>query len=200
MIKNCTNCKKEKELDEFYKSRIYKGNQYYTSRCKKCSDLFNKLNTKKYKSTAKYREHEKAYKKDRLKFNENLKEVIKLQKRESHKRCIAYNLWKRTKDRAEKRGLEFELLRSDILIPEICPILEIPIFVGTKENYKNSPTIDRIDNSKGYTKDNFKIISMLANTMKNSASKLELITFSKNIINYITNNDIVQTSEKSEES
>jgi hypothetical protein len=59
-----------------------------------------------------------------------------------------------------------------------------------------TPTIDRIDRSKGYTKDNICIVSMLANSMKNAASPQELFTFSKTIINYI-NKDIVQPIEKS---
>ena len=112
-------------------------------------------------------------------------------KMESFRRNIVHNLWKRTKDRAVKKGLEFNLSEEDVVIPTVCPILEIPIFVGTKKNYKNSPTIDRVDNSKGYIKGNVKIISMLANTMKNSASREELFKFCQNVLNYISKDDIV---------
>ena len=93
----------------------------------------------------------------------------------------------RTKIRALNKGLEFNLLESDIIIPDICPILEIPLIIGTKGNYEYSPSIDRIDNSKGYTKENIQIISKKANSMKNSASTEELLKFCKNILRYSPN-------------
>ena len=139
---------------------------------------------KKYRSSQKFKNGQKEYRKKRRKLPGFL-DKLKIEKQESHKRCIVHNLWKRTKDRADRKGLEFTLTKEDIIIPSICPILEIPIFVGTKEDYRNSPTIDRLDNSKGYTKKNCRIISMLANTMKNSASELEIDKFCKNIKTYL---------------
>lgn len=93
----------------------------------------------------------------------------------------------RTKTRAMVKGLEFNIDEDDIVIPEICPILEVPIIVGTKGEYEYSPSIDRIDNSKGYVKDNVQIISKKANSMKNSATPAELVTFCKNILRYSLN-------------
>jgi hypothetical protein len=40
-----------------------------------------------------------------------------------------------------------------------------------------SPSLDRVDNSKGYTKDNVWVISQLANKMKNNASLDQLRCF-----------------------
>lgn len=139
---------------------------------------------KKYRASQKYKDTQKEYRKKRRKLPGFL-DKLRVKKQESHKRCIVHNLWKRTKDRAGRRKLEFTLTKENIVIPSICPILEIPIFVGTKENYRNSPTVDRLDNSKGYTKENCRIISMLANTMKSSASELEIDMFCKNIKTYL---------------
>ena len=50
---------------------------------------------------------------------------------------------------------------SDIVIPEICPILGTPI---------DTPSIDRIDSSKGYVKGNVMICSNRANVLKNNGS------------------------------
>jgi hypothetical protein len=66
--------------------------------------------------------------------------------------------------RARTKGIEFDLVEADIVIPERCPILGIPLQLGGDKF--NSPSIDRFDNSKGYTKDNIRVISHRANTIK----------------------------------
>lgn len=88
------------------------------------------------------------------------------------------------KARCRINGFEFNLEYKDIVIPDLCPILEVPFELGTKENYTFSPTVDRIDSSKGYIKGNVKVISMLANRMKNNATREQCFKFAKNIIKY----------------
>ena len=97
-------------------------------------------------------------------------------------------LWRRAKQRAKKYNLDFNIELSDIIIPKICPILEIPLEWGKKGKYEYSPSLDRIDNNKGYIKGNIMVISKRANTMKNSATIQELKTFCKNILRYSLNN------------
>jgi len=89
-----------------------------------------------------------------------------------------------TKARAHQRNIEFNLEYEDIKITKVCPILEVPFEIGTKDSYAFSPTIDRIDPNKGYIKGNIKVISMLANKMKNNATKEQCQAFAKNIIKY----------------
>ena len=86
------------------------------------------------------------------------------------------------RQRAIKRGLEFNIEYVDVEIPVTCPILDIPITkhicVDVRSGpHNNSPSIDRIDNTKGYTKGNIQVISHQANTMKGNASPEELIKF-----------------------
>lgn len=76
--------------------------------------------------------------------------------------------------RAKKRGFEFNLTESDIIIPSFCPVLGIPIKFNVGLNSDDSISVDRIDNSKGYISGNIVIISRRANTLKSSASLNEL--------------------------
>jgi hypothetical protein len=91
------------------------------------------------------------------------------------------------KHRAKRRGHEVNIEESDIKIPIICPILGLPIFTDRVEGKKagpseNSPSLDRIDNTKGYVKGNVQVISHKANTMKGNASPQELIKFANWVI------------------
>lgn len=81
-----------------------------------------------------------------------------------------YHLFYGAKSRARKFGIEFSLCREDIIIPEKCPILGIKFKRGTGGFCPESPSIDRINPSAGYTKSNIKIISWRANRLKSDAS------------------------------
>jgi hypothetical protein len=79
------------------------------------------------------------------------------------------------KQRAKARGIEFSITEKDIVIPEFCPILGIRLYRVGGQSSDNSPSIDRIDSTRGYTKDNIQVISTKANKLKNSASLEELV-------------------------
>jgi len=82
---------------------------------------------------------------------------------------------------AKKRNIEFSLTEYDLLIlpfPVTCPILNIPIKYDVKGHHDAKPSIDRIDNTKGYVAGNLMVISVLANRSKNSLTEAELKTFS----------------------
>lgn len=69
--------------------------------------------------------------------------------------------------RAKRDNVEFNIDLSDIIIPEICPVLGIPIFRSTTGKVcDNSPSLDRVNNHKGYIKGNVRVISNKANAMK----------------------------------
>ena len=58
-----------------------------------------------------------------------------------------------------------------------CPIMKYEFIVGG--NRKTSPSLDRIDSTKGYHKNNIQIICDLANKMKQNATPSEIERFCK---------------------
>lgn len=86
--------------------------------------------------------------------------------------------------RAKVKGLDFNLDETDIVIPTHCPILGIPLERSQVRGIPriHTASLDRKDNTKGYIKGNVEVISWLANTMKNSATTEQLVTFSKEML------------------
>lgn len=74
------------------------------------------------------------------------------------------------KQRSKLKGLEFSITSGDLILVSFCPILGIELNYTNKQALDNSPSIDRIDNTKGYTKGNVHIISFRANTLKSSGT------------------------------
>ena len=88
---------------------------------------------------------------------------------------------KEARRRADKRGLDFDITKDDIVVPEYCPLIGIKLNVNENGAGPDSPSIDRIDSNKGYVKDNIWVISHRANTVKNDASFEELFTLVYNL-------------------
>jgi hypothetical protein len=91
----------------------------------------------------------------------------------------------RSKSRAKKKGFEHNITIDDIHIPDKCPLLGIPLFAGQGGVGPNSPTLDRIDSSKGYVKGNVWVISYKANTIKSNATPEELLTIATRLTDFV---------------
>lgn len=84
--------------------------------------------------------------------------------------------------RARKSGLPFDIQVSDIVIPDVCPLLGIKIEIGAVGNpVDGSPSLDRIECSKGYVVGNVWVISHRANTLKSNATLEELQMLTANL-------------------
>jgi len=95
-----------------------------------------------------------------------------------------YRMLTRAKSRAKQSDIPFNLELTDIVIPETCPLLGIPIEIQPKKGYHpNSPSLDKIIPKKGYIKGNVWVISNRANTLKNDATLTELKTLVENLEN-----------------
>lgn len=95
----------------------------------------------------------------------------------------AYILWKRVEYRAKKTAIEFELTIADIREQYEkqngrCYYSDQPFELANNftEVYEHTrPSVDRIDSSKGYVKDNIQLTTKDINFMKQSLSDEEFI-------------------------
>jgi hypothetical protein len=78
------------------------------------------------------------------------------------------------KGRALKNGLAFNLVPRDVVIPKRCPVLGIRLVAGDRSRKDASPSLDRINNSRGYVPGNVAVISWRANRIKGDATVDEL--------------------------
>lgn len=155
-MKTCTQCKQEKNNKEFYlnASRL----DGLTSWCKLCTKAYQQKIPSEKRAEWSARSYQKKKETDPALF-----------------------MWKQAKHRAkwDYNNMEFNIEVSDIVIPEVCPYFGTP-FIPLDRNWGYS--LDRIDSSKGYIKGNIQVISSRANTMKNNATKEELIKFAEGVL------------------
>lgn len=165
-----------------------------------------KLKNQQKSSSKKYRESnlEKIREKDRLlkkEYRENNPELFKKNRAvyiEANKEKLKsydsnrmierpeYFLFSSARGRAQKYNREFSITEQDIKelleLTPICPLRKVKFQRGINQTASpNSPSLDRIDSLKGYTKDNIQIISYRANLIKNT---IDLDAFEKIIYNF----------------
>jgi archaellum component FlaC len=155
--RKCRKCNEWLDLSNF-SSRIRKPSPttkdeekkvatlYYRSTCKKCS--LKSVNVDKYCS----------------------KEV----RREQHRKDPRKVMLIHARSRAKQKDLDFNIDYSDIIVPEFCPLLGIKLEIGNGKAHEASPTIDRLDNNKGYVKGNVLVVSYKANSAKSNLTLEEL--------------------------
>lgn len=86
------------------------------------------------------------------------------------------NLRKRAKDKKIDFNIDTEYLIAIYPPNKKCPVLNIPFLknIAPAINKDFAPSIDRIDNNKGYTKDNVCWMSYRANRFKNEMTFMEI--------------------------
>lgn len=85
------------------------------------------------------------------------------------------------KSRAKKKQLDFSVTIDDIVVPDVCPIFNEPFnWLAKGMHCSSSPSLDRIDNSKGYVPGNVRIISHRANKIKSNLTYSEITQLYEN--------------------
>lgn len=214
-MKMCSYCKKEFNLDQFIlNSKEYKRCEVCRKRCNKYHNTFKTKNPVRFKElTKRTRDNniEKIREKDKLlkrKLREENYEEVARKAREYRGKNIQrltekdrdritnrpeYFMFSGARKRARKMNIEFSITEQDIkeLLDKIkiCPLRHVTFQRGKNHiPHDNSPSLDRIDSTKGYIKDNIQIISHKANLSKNIT---DLDTYEKIIIG-LKNNKIIE--------
>lgn len=112
----------------------------------------------------------------------NKKKAAEKAWRERNKiKCV----WQHLRGKAKRQKLDFNLEVSDLLPMlslEVCPVFEYRLANhNNKGDQDMKASVDRIDPTRGYTKDNIRFISGRANRIKSDASLVEL----KALVNWL---------------
>jgi hypothetical protein len=148
-FKVCYKCKKTLPKSMFSKNKESKDGLQH--KCKPCDNEYQR-------SRPRDQEYEKQY---RLKKSKDFDYRIQ-------------GLLNASKQRAKEKNREHDLTKQDLidLFPKdgCCPIFGFKLEWNGGGFRETSPSVDRIDSTKGYTKDNVQIISWKANRIKGYAS------------------------------
>jgi hypothetical protein len=166
-LKTCRKCLIEKTFDEFYNCKGSKdGKRFY---CKVCENKRHSEYTKNEK--VKLRIKDREY---RTYYNVSLK-------------GYSVRLYGGASHRSKKKNLDFDLTSEWILeklTPLVCEATGLPLKIERSLDSKIEmllPTLDRIDSSKGYTKDNVIVTCWWWNVMKQDWSNSQVLNILKQI-------------------
>jgi hypothetical protein len=168
--KTCKKCGHNKKTTEFYSAPANRDG--LCGSCKACMRQSCKDNYEQRKTLygSSMTPKTKKYFKERYRMN---KDAIKQQStawRYNNPERVMLNL---ARLRAAKQCIPFDLSLEDIKIPEVCPVLGIPLFnSGRFQN--NTPSLDKLVPEKGYVRGNVNVISWRANKLKSDASVSEM--------------------------
>lgn len=179
--KVCNKCGEAKQLPEFRKDRnvcklchaTHSKNYYETNKSKLLTrqkeyhdnnrESRNSINRKRYAEN-----RDENIRKRKEYYVENRNDIVN-KERAKRREFPQKSMLSHAKKRAYENGLEFDITVDDVVVPEFCPVFGTPLRVNDGVRDDNSPTLDRIDNTKGYVKGNVLVISWKANRLKNDA-------------------------------
>jgi len=169
-VQKCTTCKEEKELTDFYSNGCYfDGIKKYRSKCKSC--ILKKLAIN----------NDKIYK-------------TRCEKRSSSYKNFITGILNHANKRKQNLGFNIDigfLLNLYESQEGKCAISgeEMTYLAGAGRRCTNI-SIDRIDSSKGYTRDNVQFVCDIVNVMKQQLTKSELLFWCNKIVKKSKNDEI----------
>ena len=164
-MKECRRCNNTKALDHF---RVVTPTGKHHSWCQKCESKYHKERRTGTQVAVIKKATEVT--------------LVALVNPKDAKEVAMKRMLSGAKQRSKEKNLVFDLHYEDIQIPNICPVLRIPLIPsGDGTHNDNSPSLDRRIPYLGYTKGNVTVISMKANRIKTDANSNEL----KAVLDYV---------------
>jgi len=156
--KVCSNCKEDKPFSEFSKNKASPDGLQY--KCRPCDVAYQAK--RRIENPQQQLDYQRAYQKNKRKdYNYRLQMLINASKQ-------------RAKNKNREHNITVEDIKAIYPLDGCCPIFGMKLEFNSAGFRENSPSIDRIDSTKGYTPDNIQIISWKANRIKGYASTQEL--------------------------
>jgi 5-methylcytosine-specific restriction endonuclease McrA len=187
--KNCPKCGGVKLLACFYASENYDGG--YSTYCIPCISENNKKNREKY------RERNREYVRKRYKENESVRDKIRRNAKASRERAKKNPALYRARRFFEGKrdgiavDVTIDFIESLFLAATECKCCgkKLAIQLRTKDSKKyrsdpDGPSIDRVNNSKGYTRKNIAVICWECNFRKTDLTLEDLAM----MIDYVKRN------------
>lgn len=171
---NCLSCKEKRKERTTQNKEIVsnKRKQYYENNKEKILEdrkiyYENNKNEVQERNRQNYEEHKEEYLKYKKEYyTDNKDHLLKVAKQDRIDNPEKF-LFNNAKKRSKRDNLPFDITMEDIFVPNICPVLNIPITLGNSlEERDNSPSLDKIIPELGYVKGNIQVISFRANSLK----------------------------------
>jgi len=175
-MKICCRCKEEKDNLKFHKKKTSTDGLH--SFCKDCYNRYyrEKRSIDKTSNKEGCKRWEEKNKEYRLNYHKEYR-------RNNQETCIRGRILTGSRKRARDKQLEFNIDKEWVdmkLSNGICEITGIPFVYEAKSPF--TPSIDRIDSLKGYTKDNCQLVCKIYNFAKNEFTDADVLTMAKAII------------------
>jgi hypothetical protein len=190
--KVCTKCGEVKPITEFYRDKANKDGRRPS--CKSCDSAIRKQRYAKNpekelagirqyaaKHKDKISEYHKEYRKENIEklisegytYRKGRKEIVSEGQKEQRRTNPEAYVWSAAKRRAKEFGLPFTIDKTDIIIPEVCPIFGLPLRINEGATGDDSISLDKIVPELGYVTGNIAVISRRANVMKSNGTSAE---------------------------
>ena len=156
--KTCNTCKEDKLPAEFSLNNAAKDGLQYN--CRTCDN--KRQIQRRQKNPDVHLEYQRQYQRNRrLDFEYRLQMLLNASKQ-------------RAKLNDREHDINVEDIKAIYPIDGCCPIFGIKLEFNEAGFRDSSPSIDRINSTKGYTRDNIQVISWKANRIKGAASLQDL--------------------------